>query len=286
MAGAMAKAFEVCREADTTGLFSHLDSLSVARDMEAVRRALGEERLSFMANSYGGVAAAAYIRLFPQRIRAMYLDGVVDQTEGWSTVNLVARAGVEGRWRGSAAGARRRPRARCTARTPRRYGELTRDADREPIRVTSQQYGEGELTGWRLRNFGFVPDPGPGHARWAALAEWVDKARNGDGSGFADFVLGNTRAWAMPALLAMTCGDERGYTGWAELRKFRRDIREAAPSFPGRRSTRWGASAGRSRWRTRRVRWRWAGCRRCSAPAPWKGTSRGSSGSSGRCRAR
>jgi pimeloyl-ACP methyl ester carboxylesterase len=234
MKAAMARAFEACREADTTGLFAHLDSLSIARDMEAVRRALGEERLSFMANSYGGVAAAAYIRLFPQRIRAMYLDGVVDQTEGWPMVNLVMRTGVEealerfGRW--------------CAA-TPacalhgedatEIWRELTRATDREPIPITSERYGEGELTGWHLRSLGFLPDPGPGDSRWLALAEWVDKARRGDGSGFADHVLGNTQVWAMPAMLAMTCGDERGYTGWAQLRRYRRDIREAAPDFSG-----------------------------------------------------
>ncbi|NJP94637.1 alpha/beta hydrolase [Nonomuraea sp. FMUSA5-5] len=234
VAAAMAKAFAACRADDTTGLLGHLDGLSIARDMEAVRRALGEERLSLMANSYGGVVAAAYIRLFPQRIRAMYLDGVVNQTEGWPMVNLVTRAGSEqalerfGRW--------------CAA-TPAcaLHGEdaadvwrrLTRAADRKPIPVTSQQFGEGELTGWHLRNFGFVPDPGPDHARWLALAEWTDKARHGDGSGFADFALGNTRAWATPVVLAMSCGDGRGYTGWAQLRQYRRDVREVAPSFPG-----------------------------------------------------
>ncbi|UBU09484.1 alpha/beta fold hydrolase [Nonomuraea gerenzanensis] len=234
MAASMAEAFETCREDDSTGLFAHLDALSIARDMDAIRRALGEERLSFMANSFGGVVAAAYIRLFPQRIRAMYLDGVINQTEGWPTVHLVTAAGVEqalgrfGRW--------------CAA-TPacalhgedaaRAWRELVRGADREPIPVTSQQHGEGELTGWHLRNFGFVPDPGPGHSRWVTLAENVVKARRGDGSGFADFALGNTRVWAMPAMLAMSCGDGRGYTGWAQVREYRRDVREVAPSFVG-----------------------------------------------------
>ncbi|WP_157548420.1 alpha/beta fold hydrolase [Nonomuraea candida] len=233
LAATMRKAFERCRDDDRTGLFSHLDSLSVARDMDAVRRALGEERLSFMANSYGGVAAAAYIRLFPQRIRAMYVDGVANQIEGWPTFNLLTYGNAQetltrfGRW--------------C-ARTPECalhgedaaevWRELTRAADREPIPVTSEQFGPGELTGWHLRSFGFGPDPGPGHVRWLAFAEAVDKARRGDGSGFAEPVLGNMRVWAMPAILAMTCGDQRGYTGWAELRDYRRQMREIAPDFP------------------------------------------------------
>ncbi|MGW3350504.1 alpha/beta fold hydrolase [Nonomuraea rubra] len=234
MAAAMAEAFVACRESDTTGLFAHLDSLSVARDMEAVRRALGEERLSFMANSYGGVAAAAYMRLFPQRIRAMYVDGVVNQTEGWPMVNLVMRAGVERSLERFGAWCAATPACALHGEDAAEvWRELTRDADREPIPVTSEQYGAGELTGWHLRNLGFVPDPGPGHSRWLALAEWVDRARRGDGSGFADYVLGNTQVWAMPVMLAMSCGDGRDYTGWAQLQQYRRDIRKVAPSFPG-----------------------------------------------------
>ncbi|MEV4176711.1 alpha/beta fold hydrolase [Nonomuraea sp. NPDC049709] len=234
LAATMARAFAACRADDRTGLFAHLDSLSVAKDMDAVRRALGEERLSFMANSYGGVAAAAYIRLFPQRIRAMYVDGVINQTEGWPAVNLVAFRGAEealtrfGRW--------------C-AETPacalhgedaaEVWRELTRAADRDPIPVTSEQFGAGELTGWRLRSFSFVPDPGPDAANWLTLATSVDRARRGDGSGFADWVLGNAHVWAMPGMLAMTCGDERGYTGYGQLREYRRELREVAPSFAG-----------------------------------------------------
>ncbi|MGW2222359.1 alpha/beta fold hydrolase, partial [Nonomuraea sp. NPDC001684] len=56
-----------CRAADPE-LFDHMDSASVARDIEAVRVALGEDRLSFLANSYGGRPATAYARLFPSRV--------------------------------------------------------------------------------------------------------------------------------------------------------------------------------------------------------------------------
>ncbi|MEV0620174.1 alpha/beta fold hydrolase [Nonomuraea sp. NPDC050404] len=232
LAATMSKAFKQCRADDRSGLFSHLDSLSVAKDMDAIREGLGEERLSFMANSYGGVASAAYIRLFPQRIRAMYLDGVINQTDGWPSANLVAARGVQealerfGRW--------------CAA-TPAcaLHGEdaldvwrkLVRDADARPIPAESSQFGEGELTGWALRSLGFPPDPGPGHARWLDFAQSVDKARRGDGSGFGEFVIGNLRVWSMPGMLAMTCGDERGYTGWAQRAEYGRQIREIAPDL-------------------------------------------------------
>ncbi|MEV0829363.1 alpha/beta fold hydrolase [Nonomuraea rubra] len=234
LAAAMARAFEQCRNADRTGLFSHLDSLSVARDMDAVRQALGEERLSFMANSYGGVPAAAYARLFPQRIRAMYLDGTANQVNGWpdqALRSLPVRERVFTRFASWCAGT-----PACALHGENAgaiWRKLTRDADRRPIRVTSSEFGKGELTGWHLRTFAFSTDPGPEHARWLSFADAVDKARNGDGSGFADSVLGNARVWAMPGALAMTCADDRGYTGYDQLRKVRRQAEKISPNFGG-----------------------------------------------------
>ncbi|MET8335567.1 alpha/beta hydrolase [Streptosporangium canum] len=230
----LAKAMSGCHAEDRSGLYGRLDSLSVARDMEAIRVALGERRLSFMANSYGGVPAAAYMRLFPQRIRAMYLDGVINQPAGWPSQHLLAV----------------RPQEQAFARfttwcaatiacalhgedAGKAWRGLTARADRTPIPVTSAEFGEGKLTGSHLRWFGFTADPGPGHTRWLAFADAVDKARHGDGSGFAEFALGNSRVWTMPLVLGMTCADDRGYTGYAQYEEVRRQVRKISPNFGG-----------------------------------------------------
>ncbi|MFC4012264.1 alpha/beta fold hydrolase [Nonomuraea purpurea] len=230
----MTKAFNACQKADKTGLFAHLDSLSVARDLEAVRAALGEDRLSFMANSYGGVTAAAYARLFPQRIRAMYVDGVVNQVLGWPDQALRTLPGRERVFSKFTTWCAATPACALHGQDAAAvWRKLTRDADRKPIPVTSSELGKGELTGWQLRNLGFMNDPGPDNSLWLAFAESVNKARRGDGSGFADFILGNSRVWAMPGVLAMSCGDDRGYTGYAQLQKFRAQARELSPNFGG-----------------------------------------------------
>lgn len=49
----------------------------IARDLEDVRAALGVEQLSLVGISYGTRLALTYDRLFPGRVRAMVLDGVV-----------------------------------------------------------------------------------------------------------------------------------------------------------------------------------------------------------------
>lgn len=65
-------------ERESGALLPHLGTKNVARDMDAIRAALGEERLNYIGYSYGTVIGQAYAELFPKRIRAMVLDGAVD----------------------------------------------------------------------------------------------------------------------------------------------------------------------------------------------------------------
>ncbi|MFF8790310.1 alpha/beta hydrolase [Streptomyces sp. NPDC015125] len=56
----------------------HMDSVSVARDMDAIRAALGEKKISFLGHSYGTLIGRQYARLFPQKLRALALDSAMD----------------------------------------------------------------------------------------------------------------------------------------------------------------------------------------------------------------
>ena len=62
-------------------LLPFLGTTNVARDMDLVRRALGEDQISYLGYSYGTSIGQEYARLFPTRVRAMVLDGVVDTTQ-------------------------------------------------------------------------------------------------------------------------------------------------------------------------------------------------------------
>ncbi|GAA2250962.1 alpha/beta hydrolase [Streptomyces amakusaensis] len=59
-------------------LAAHLDGESVARDMDAIRAALGERQISFVGHSYGTFLGERYARLFPDRLRALALDSAMD----------------------------------------------------------------------------------------------------------------------------------------------------------------------------------------------------------------
>ncbi|MFT2019313.1 alpha/beta fold hydrolase [Streptomyces sp. 796.1] len=68
---------ESCRQL-TGPLAAHLDGESVARDMDAIRAALGERKISFIGHSYGTFLGERYARLFPQNLRALALDSAMD----------------------------------------------------------------------------------------------------------------------------------------------------------------------------------------------------------------
>ncbi|MFF3064247.1 alpha/beta hydrolase [Oerskovia sp. NPDC057915] len=80
---------------------SHSSTANVARDMDLLRQAVGDEQLSYVGYSYGTLLGATYAALFPDRVRAMVLDGTVD-VEGWSGVGSDELFGTRN---GQAAGA-------------------------------------------------------------------------------------------------------------------------------------------------------------------------------------
>ncbi|GAA4618957.1 alpha/beta hydrolase [Saccharopolyspora hordei] len=61
-------------------LIDHVDAVSVARDIDALRQALGEEQLSLYGISYGTLVGQMYAEQFPERVRALVLDSVMDHS--------------------------------------------------------------------------------------------------------------------------------------------------------------------------------------------------------------
>jgi pimeloyl-ACP methyl ester carboxylesterase len=55
-------------------LLPHLSTANVARDMDLMRRAVGDRLLNYAGYSYGTYLGATYANLYPNRLRAMVLD--------------------------------------------------------------------------------------------------------------------------------------------------------------------------------------------------------------------
>ncbi len=62
---------------------AHASTANVARDLDLLRQAVGDEQLTYLGYSYGSIPGATYAALFPGRVRALAVDGVWDPA-AWS----------------------------------------------------------------------------------------------------------------------------------------------------------------------------------------------------------
>ncbi len=62
-------------------LLDHVSTANVARDMDEIRKAVGDEQLNYLGFSYGTYLGATYAALFPGQARALVLDGAIDPEE-------------------------------------------------------------------------------------------------------------------------------------------------------------------------------------------------------------
>lgn len=61
----------------------HVTTANTARDMEAIRVALGEPTISFFGGSYGTYLGAVYATLYPERTDRFVFDSAIDLRSGW-----------------------------------------------------------------------------------------------------------------------------------------------------------------------------------------------------------
>ena len=70
----------------------YVNTTRAAADIDVLRRALGEDTVSYLGFSYGTLLGATWISLFPDTVRAAVLDAAVDPTTGYID-GLVGQAG-------------------------------------------------------------------------------------------------------------------------------------------------------------------------------------------------
>jgi pimeloyl-ACP methyl ester carboxylesterase len=71
---------QLCQRRDGW-LLQHVSTADTARDLDLLRRAVGDRTLNYIGTSYGTFLGATYANLFPRRVRAMVLDGDVNPAE-------------------------------------------------------------------------------------------------------------------------------------------------------------------------------------------------------------
>ena len=65
-------------------IIDHMSTANVARDMDLLRQAVGDAKLTYAGYSYGSYLGTTYANLFPGNVRALIVDAVLDPI-AWST---------------------------------------------------------------------------------------------------------------------------------------------------------------------------------------------------------
>lgn len=193
-----------CREL-SGDLLDHLSVRDTARDLDALRAAVGDDKLTYYGASYGTAIGAAYAAEFPDRVGRLVLDAGVEPRRPPTVPQAV---GFDD---GLAALARWCARTDCPlgADATARVVALLADLDAAPLPV-----GARELT-QSLATSGLVTLLGSGEGGWSPLADAVAAAEAGDGSALlqaADAQTGRrpdgSRSGLLAGFTATYCADD------------------------------------------------------------------------------
>jgi pimeloyl-ACP methyl ester carboxylesterase len=166
-------------EAAAGDLLPYLGTENVARDIDAVREAMGDEQLSYLGYSYGTAIGQMLAQLFPDRIRAMVIDGVLELGPTGTELATEQAAGFETALQSYADACNADDDCPLAPDAIGAIEQLQAQVEQAPIPADPRDLGPGELsTGLAFPLY----DP----TLWGTLSEAVASALDGDGSDMVD----------------------------------------------------------------------------------------------------
>ncbi|GII88454.1 peptidase [Sphaerisporangium siamense] len=78
-------------------LLRNMTTVDVAKDLDQIRKALGQEQISYVGYSYGTYLGATYATLFPSKVRRLVLDSIVNPERVWYEANIDQNHAFEAR---------------------------------------------------------------------------------------------------------------------------------------------------------------------------------------------
>lgn len=175
-------------KANSGALLAHVGTRDAARDIDVLRAALGDRRLTYLGFSYGTLLGATYAEAFPKRVRAMVLDGAIDPaTRG--TVPGAAAQGFEAAFASFLRDCYDRPG--CPFGTHKvsasfqQLAKLFKRADKAPLRNDLDGRQVNEALVWRG-----VMAAMYSREQWPSLRAALGDAFKGDGTALLTFADG------------------------------------------------------------------------------------------------
>ncbi|MGC5311483.1 alpha/beta fold hydrolase [Micromonospora zamorensis] len=215
-----------------TEILSAVGTRNAARDLDVLRSALGDEKLTFAGQSYGTRLGAVYAEMFGKNLRAMVLDGVTDPTLQNPPRRLTQQTGFQQNFdklAASCATSKDCPLGTDPGRATEVFQKLVQPLIDKPIPA-----GQGRTLNFNQATGGvtaglYYPEV------WPALIKGLTQLKQGDGTQILKVgdVFGGRDAsgvWTnfLEANLAINCNDEVRRTPEQEAR-LRADIAKTSP---------------------------------------------------------
>ena len=225
-----------CAENSGT-ILPYISTQASAQDINSLRLALGEEKVSFFGFSYGSELGTTWATMFPETVRAIVVDGAVDPNASSTEEGMNQAKGFEGQLATFL--------KQCSEKTTcafhnggkaeSAFDQLVLDIDTTPLEVSTDRtpVTQGVL-------FTAVAQAMYSDYYWPQLSEALSEAQNGDGKGILqlyddyyqrkdDGTYGNE----LEAFLAISCLDDPGASSTQDVDSHIEDFIAAAPRLGG-----------------------------------------------------
>lgn len=147
---------EKCRE-KSGSVLPFMTTRNTARDMDAIRAALGERKISYVAYSYGTYLGSVYTQMFPNRVDRFVLDSGVDPKRIWRGMVQVWATEAEPAFKRWTQWTAERASEYRFGHTPavvsQTFWDLVARADRQPIEMEGHKFTGDDIRAGRAMFF-------------------------------------------------------------------------------------------------------------------------------------
>ncbi|MGV0786062.1 alpha/beta hydrolase [Mycolicibacterium sp. XJ2] len=222
-----------CEDKMGKEFLANVGTVNVAKDLEAMRQALGDEKLTYLGYSYGTRIGATYAENYPDKVRAMVLDGAVDPNADPTEANVRQAAAFQTAFNDYAADCAQNPACPLgtdPAKANDVYHSLVDPLVEKPLRTRDPRglsYSDA-IVGTILPLYS--PD------LWRHLTQALSEMERGAGDtmlALADLYMGRDAQGhynnSTDVRVAVNCVDKPAVTDRAKVVEEDRRVREAAP---------------------------------------------------------
>jgi pimeloyl-ACP methyl ester carboxylesterase len=216
-----------------TEMLANIGTTVVAKDMDVLRSALGDAKLTYLGYSYGTRIGSTYAEQFPQNVRAMVLDGAVDPTQSLVSAEVGQATGFQTAFTQFAQWCAKQSRCALGAdptRANTAYNALVRPLLEKPVPV-----GDGRQLSYDDATTGTIQAL-YSQSYWSYLQQGLQELAQGNGGTLmrlADLYDGRnqdgTYSNEQDAFNAIRCVDDPAMTDPNTLLQAQQQYKQAAP---------------------------------------------------------